>query len=259
MQNAPIVPGVPTPYFFQNRVYPSRFHGGIWTRPVFGFPKIARPQDVFTRGYDIDREVPQPTLSGLGAAPDMDWQTGDGVFKPGGYGGGVFDSNISGLGSLGNGLPRRASRRGWSVRGIHGLGDDSADYPWKVKSDKTSALQTATNVALLKAGLCPITVDGKLGGATCGARNHLTVHSQELLGQEMSFANPSTCDGHEGELKIPGKKSSGCGAGGSPITPAPSASPMVIEAGMSSSTKRVLGFALGGVLAIGAVVMLRKR
>lgn len=256
MRNAPIVPGVPTPYFFQNRVYPSRFHGGIWTRPVFGFPKIARPQDVFTPSYNIDREVPQPTVSGLGM---LQWETGDGVFKPGGYGGGVFDSNISGLGALGAAGKKVGRRGGWSLRGIRGLGDDNADYPYRVKSDKTTALQIATNASLVKAGLCPITVDGKLGGGTCGARNHLSVHSQEYFGQQMSFGNPSTCDGHENELKIPGKKSSGCGAGGSAPNQTPSASPMVVEAGMSSSTKRVLGFALGGVLAIGAVVMLRKK
>ena len=105
--------------------------------------------------------------------------------------------------------------------------------------------------------MCPLTVDGKLGGATCGARNFLTANSDKLFGQEMDFSNPSTCDGHDAELVRPQPKASGCGIGGkAPIT---SSSPPVIEAGMSSSTKRALGFAVGGILAIGAVVLLRKK
>lgn len=256
MKNAPIVAGTPNPYFYQNRVYPSRFHGGIWTRPVFGFPQNARPEDLFTPGYNIDRSTPQPTLSGLGntVAADAMWDTGDGVFKPGGYGGGVFDNDISGLGSL----SKKQTVRRLRTRGqLRGLGDDAADYPWRAVSEKTRALQTATNISLAKAGMCPIAVDGKLGGGTCGARNYLTVNSQQLFGQEMSFANPSTCDEHTGELVRPKTKASGCGASTS-VSPS-SLTPPVLEMGMSPSTKRVLGFAVGGILAIGAVVMLRRK
>lgn len=256
MRNAPIVQGVPTPYALHVHPYPTRFHGPIYTRPVFGAPVIARPQDVFTPGYNIDREVAQPTLSGLGATvgDGMLWDTGNGVFRPGGYGGGVFDGDIAGLGSL---AQRQKTKRRPGRWFIKGLGDDAADYPWRVKSDKTAALQTATNVSLKKAGMCPITVDGKLGGATCGARNYLTVNSQQIFGQEMSFANPSACDAHSGELVRPKSSASGCGAGGA--APALPGEPPIVEAGMSSSTKRALGFAVGGILAIGAVVMLRKK
>ncbi len=256
MRNAPIVNGVPSPYALHVHPYPTRFHGAIYTRPVFGFPQIARTQSVMTPGYNLDVNRPQPTLSGLGTTEGeegMLWDTGNGVFKPGGYGGGVFDGDISGLGSIG---PRTAPSR--RKRALRGLGNDSADYPWKSYSDKTKTLQQATNTALAKAGMCPIAVDGKLGGGTCGARNYLTVNSQQIFGQEMSFANPSACDAHGGELVRP-KSSAGGGCGGGAITPAPSTLPQpAIEAGMSSSTKRALGFALGGVLAIGAVVMLRK-
>lgn len=47
----------------------------------------------------------------------MQWQTGDGIFKPGGRGGGIFDGNLSGLGTLASphGRPRRR-------RMLHGLG-----------------------------------------------------------------------------------------------------------------------------------------
>lgn len=242
--------GVPTPYSMHVHPYPTRFHGPIYTRPVFGFPVIARPQQVFTPGYDIDRGAPQPPISGLGEV-NSSWNTGDGVFRPGGYGGGVFDGDISGLGALGRGKPRR---------GLRGLGDDSATYPWRTYSDATKQLQEATNVSLAKAGLCPIAADGKLGGGTCGARNHLSVNSEKYFGQLMAFNNPSECDKHAGELVRPQPQSSGCGSGGGggSMTTLPSSTLPPLESGMSSSTKRVLGFALGGALAIGAVVMLRK-
>jgi hypothetical protein len=242
MKNAPIVPGVPTPYFFQNRVYPSRFHGGIWTRPVFGFPKIARPQDVFTPGYDIDRQVPQPTLSGLGST-GMGWQTGEGVFKPGGYGGGVFDGNISGLGSIG----RRVA--------VRGIGDAAvSSYPWRVKSLDTISLQSIVNAELMAKSMCPIGVDGKLGGGTCGAIQFLTNNG-------VATTMPTECQGHTSEFKAPIKNTGkGCGGGSAPVTVSTSPiAPQAFQSGMSSSTKRVLGFALGGVLAIGAVVLLRKK
>lgn len=255
MKNVGYPAGVPTQFVWQNRVYPSRFHGGIWTRPVFGFPKIARPYDVFTPGYDINANIPQQppisttaTMQGLGRL----WNEGDGIFKPGGYGGGVFDGDISGLGSL-------TSRTKRDFRSVRGLG--AADsYPWKEYSDATKQLQVATNESLKKAGMCPIATDGKLGGGTCGARNFLTANSKALLGQEMLFSNPPACADHENELVRPKALSTGCGSGGGTITlPAAPAAPLVVESGMSSSTKRTLGFALGGVLALGAIMVIRRK
>lgn len=255
-------PGVPTPYSLHVHPYPTRFHGAIYTRPVFGFPMIARPEQVFTPGYDLSRGALQPPISGLGTAavdpnPTRLWSEGDGIFRPGGYGGGVFDGNISGLGSIGSRSTRALKRP------LRGLGADDADYPWKTVSEKTRQLQQATNESLVKAGLCPLTVDGKLGGATCGARNHLSVHSEKYFGQAMSFSNPSTCDAHGSELKVPTPKSQGCGGGGLTTLPVTTAATLpsssFSESGMSSSTKRMLGFALGGVLAVGAVVMLRRK
>ena len=49
-----------------------------------------------------------------------------------------------------------------------GLGADP-DYPWREYSADTKALQLATNDALRTNGYAPITADGKLGPATCGA------------------------------------------------------------------------------------------
>lgn len=246
MRNAPIVQGVPTQYKLHVHPYPTRFHGANYTRPVFGMPVIARPAQVFTPGYDIDREVPQSTLSGLGAVNSR-WNAGDGVFGPGGYGGGVFDGNISGLGSLGAGR-------------LGALSTPDGEYPWGTKSDKTTVLQSMLNAYLLRYGMCPIAVDGKLGGATCGALK--MVGDKE--GQDISDGPPE-CFKRQSAWIIP-KKNAGtgsCGAGvpgpSSTTAPAPITQNPLLESGMSSSTKRALGFALGGALAIGAVLVLRKK
>lgn len=253
MRNAPIVPGVPTPYTMHVHPYPTRFHGAIYTRPVFGAPVIARPQDVFTPGYNIDREVPQPTLSGLGATvgKGMLWDTGDGVFKPGGYGGGVFDGDISGLGSL----SRRRSVKGI---GVSGLGADSADMPWREKSNATVALQSTINAHLLGMGMCPIGVDGKMGGGTCGAARYVLDKKGDTGDGEM----PDVCAAHRSEWVAPKKNTGNCGAPAAApavVTASSVSVPTNLSAGMSSGTKRALGFALGGVLAIGAVMMLRRK
>lgn len=49
-----------------------------------------------------------------------------------------------------------------------GMGADPS-YPWREYSADTKALQQATNEALIAHGYAPITADGKLGPATCGA------------------------------------------------------------------------------------------
>lgn len=65
---------------------------------------------------------------------------------------------------------------------------DASKYPWNVKSAATADLQTRTNAAGearwkqgLTKGYCKITVDGKLGGGTCGAARAAGV------------ATPTTC------------------------------------------------------------------
>jgi hypothetical protein len=254
MRNAPIVAGVPSPYTMHVHPYPTRFHGPRYTRPVFGAPVIARPQDLFTPGYNMNREISQPTLSGLGATVGEGrlWNEGEGIFKPGGYGGGVFDGDISGLGSIGS----RRTSKGIAMRG---LGDDSADYPWKAYSEKTKALQQATNSLLAQAALCPVAVDGKLGAGTCGARKYLNANKDRFFTGVAEIAYPSTCE----SFTTPAQLTSGCGnntpKAPTSITPASTLPAPVFEAGMSSGTKRTLGFALGGVLAIGAVVLLRRK
>ncbi len=93
------------------------------------------------------------------------------------------------------------------------LGDDApptdaqlnAQYPWHVVSKDTLQLQLVTNQALQAAGYCPIPASGVLDGATCGARNHLTIHSREFFGNDMLFGNPPACKdpAHANELSVP--------------------------------------------------------
>lgn len=149
------------------------------------------------------------------------------------------------------------------------LGDDaatpavpSASYPWLAYSDATKALQIATNAALSAAGYCPIATDGKLGPATCGARNALTADDKTGA----IWSNPPTCSSFTSPKKSsdPG----GCGAGAvtssSTVSSAPkpptsaSSSPLVmpVQAGMSTNTKLLLG---AGLLVAGGLYFMKRR
>ena len=83
--------GVPTPFKTHVHPYPTRFHGGIWTRPVFGFPWVRTPHYVI-RPSELNGPPVDPTFRpyhGLG----QHWDTGTGVFRRPRYdGGGVFNS-----------------------------------------------------------------------------------------------------------------------------------------------------------------------
>lgn len=105
-----------------------------------------------------------------------------------------------------------------SLRGL-GLSDAevNAKFPWHKASQDTLKLQISTNETLKAAGYCPIPVTGMMDGSTCGARNHLTIHSRELFGTDMLFDSPTSCDdpAHASELSMPTK---GCYAP-SPLKP----------------------------------------
>lgn len=238
--------GVPTPFVAHVHPYPTRFHGGIWTRPQFAFPQMQQPASVFIPGRDIEMMPDKPyTGSGMSGLGDLQYNVGDGIFKPGGYGGGVFDGNLSGAPALG--------KRGKTSMGS--LGDaasDAVDYPWAQVSDKTKVLQTATNVELKAAGYCPIAVDGKLGPATCGARDRLNIDA----GTGTTIENPSTCQAYT----TPTSASTGCGSGSiNTVISSPGASQASMTSmPMSSSTKKILGFLAGGVAAVAIVYVVKK-
>ncbi len=254
--------GVPTPYAMHVSPYPTRFHGGIWSRPEFDFPVAPTPSTVFLPPRDIEM-IPDKPYSGLGSAGPAAaaeaggtarYNVGEGIFRPGGYGGGVFDGNLSGAPALGQ---RKA-------RSLRGLGDfshpspdpvnDPANFPYGQYSAQTMQMQNALNSKLIANGFCPLIADGKLGPATCGA-------AQTIGGLSPGSAVlwPSTCQ----DFTAPKLSSGGCGTGPSAPTPVKSpttaASPAVSLPMVSSTTKKVLGFVAGGLAAVGVVYYVKKR
>lgn len=135
--------GVPTPRTVHVHPYPTRYHGTINTRPMFSLPFQWQPHAVF-KPDDFNREQP---MQGLGT---LQYNTGRGIFLPGGYGGGIFDENISGTGST-------------------GLGYSVSNLPWHKYDANTLALQKDLNKALRDLGEPTISEDGKLGDKTCTA------------------------------------------------------------------------------------------
>jgi len=103
-------PGVPHPWTPHVHPYPTRYHGGIWKRPVFDFPRVPRPTQVFrpdqlwglgwTKPNGVFRKAGH--TDGLGAAQ---YNVGAGVFRyPKHDGGGIFNRAISGAtGQVGEG------------------------------------------------------------------------------------------------------------------------------------------------------------
>lgn len=134
--------GVPSPRTVHVHPYPTRFHGSINTRPMFSLPFKYQPQSVF-KPDDFSREPPPVTTTqGLGT---LQYNTRRGIFRPGGYGGGIFDGDISGLGYTADSLP------------------------WSTYSADTAEFQKDLNALLRAEGKPTLTEDGRLGKDTCNA------------------------------------------------------------------------------------------
>ena len=159
------------------------------------------------------------SYAGLG----MLYNTGRGIFKPGGYGGGIFDGNLSGLGA-------------------------DEQYPWHAYSDATLALQKNANDALRARGLCTLTEDGKLGAATCGA-------SRSLIGQA-----PPTCQSY---TEPKGPPCGVAATAPSVSIPASLAPPPVTAASMQFGTSidwtKYAAFAAGALLVVGGLYYFTHR
>lgn len=54
--NGPVPPGVPNPFTVMLHSYPTRYHGPIYTRPMYDLPWAERPND-----FGV-----QPQMNGLG-------------------------------------------------------------------------------------------------------------------------------------------------------------------------------------------------
>lgn len=146
-----------------------------------------------------------------------------------------------GAGSLGS--------AGLGSLGATSLGDDATDFPWREESSHTRELQQVINEALDDAGYCPITVDGKLGPATCGAMHFVA----EYL--EMEESPPSTCESFTAPQKKP------CGGGGAalPTTPDFTTRAALQPRSGSGGTNYLLIGGIVAAVAIGGAIVLKKK
>ncbi len=242
--------GVPTPYAMHVHPYPTRFHGAIYSRPVFGMEQIQQPASVFIPGRDIDMRPDKPytgnAFNGLG---DLQYDVGEGIFRPGGYGGGVFDGNLSGAPALGK-------KKALGAATEEQKASDQLNFPYGKYSAQTKQLQDKLNRLLIKNKLCPIVADGKLGPATCGA----AIYPAVMVDPEfVSLAPymPTTCK----DLKLPGLSKDGCGTG--PATPVQTITPAQASAsslpGMSTSAKKMVGFVAGALGAVAVVYYVKRK
>lgn len=122
--------GVPNPYTVHVHPYPTRYHGGIYTRPVFGLPYVQSPQSVFKPDDFYDYYG----VSGLGSVggSSLGWGVG---------------GNTLGLGATGTPIY----------------------YYAKTANPKVTTLQEAANKVLVANGYLPIKVTGIMEATTCGA------------------------------------------------------------------------------------------
>jgi hypothetical protein len=277
---------VPNPYVATTHPYPTRYHGGLWTRPVFGFPRMASVQSNFKAG---DFNDGNPALRGLG----MLFNAENGVFGTEKNGGGVFGPSLYGLQGqsddiqaiadaiLSTGTHNAAAYdlqtqfRAWfdnlsaydktfsddamaqatSFRdrfNAANAGKSSAPAPTAFTAAQVQNLQTMLNGALTAAGYNPIAADGKVGPGTCGAiKWYRTAKGIPTAGA--SFDGICSTKGST----APTKRSSGGGTYTPPATTPDAAPPAAQASAMpSAGTLAMIG---GGVLAVALAVVGKKK
>lgn len=98
-------------------------------------------------------------------------QTYNGIFGPGGHGGGIFQTTVAGLGSYDTkqGIFGPGGHGGGIFQTtVSGLGNTDVG-PRGVYDEKTLSLQISANAVLPRIGKNKIKEDGILGDETCGA------------------------------------------------------------------------------------------
>ena len=172
-----------------------------------------------------------------------------GIFGPGGHGGGIFQTTVSGLGSPdGLGGPLFNVKGGIFGPGGHGggifqttvMGLGATDVgPRGVKSEKTLSIQVSLNEVLPRIGRSKVTVDGVLGNETCSA-----IAAVVQSGKFKGWTVPSAC------------------ATGGGAAPMPSPAPATMETyefQPPMSTGKKLAIAGAGVLvAVGGYMVWKK-
>jgi hypothetical protein len=229
----------------------------------------------------------QTTVAGLGT-----FNTKQGVFGPGGHGGGIFQTTVSGLGKINycwddfgfkgchteagaiahrfcqNEMKITPGSSDWNGcyqpvfleqvencsrkycnQYTPGAGTSMKDLPRSIFNALTKDVQTKANTVLPGLGYNRISVDGKLGGGTCGAIK-VVIDSGKIKGWVM----PTACSGI---TRMPTK--AGGGGGGSSYTPttSPALEEMTYKPPMSTGKKVALAGA-GVLLIVGGYVAWSK-
>jgi hypothetical protein len=234
--------GVPSQYIVHKHPWPTRFHGPLYQRPSFSYPFMSSPQNVFKPGDFYPGELTEPQMvAGLGATDEgrymagqeaILFDTGRGIFKPGGYGGGIFDGNLSGI---------------TAVSGLGVLGQATGEYPWGAYSEATKALQEKTNAELSAKGYCPLVVDGKLGPRTCGAA------------RAMFTQYPNTCQKFTAPTMPPCVAPSATMAPAAALAPTPGVTVAPVQFGVAPDWKKYAAFAAGAAIVAGGAYFLLRR
>ena len=243
----PYPPGVASPLQAHVHPYPTRFHGAIYTRPVFRFPYVRNPHAVFKPGDFHDYYTGNPAMNGLGA---LQFNSRKGVFGPGGHGGGIFQTAQT-MG-IGQDLPTDPNIAFKDSEEAQTIAQAASSLPWGVKNATTLTFQQGLNAIISAKGLgAQITADGILGKQTCDAA-------------AKAAAVPS--------IDFPGMIPAACAAGGTvtpkatPLGPTNSTStipatasqPTVLTAsvfpssgGTVNSSQRTFLWILGGLAVVG--------
>lgn len=133
--DGPYQRGVANPYVAHVHPFPSRYHGAIYSRPVFGLPYVRRPHAVFKP----DDFYEYYGVKGLGSV--------GGTFGGSSIGNGTIGGNTLGLGATGTPIYYLASR----------------------SNPKVVALQDGLNKVMVAQGYREIPESGKMDSLTCAA------------------------------------------------------------------------------------------
>lgn len=185
----------------------------------------------------------QTTVSGLGA---LRYGTKQGIFGPGGHGGGIFQTT---LGATAQEAGASAASPNWlsatlaaTAAAAAGSSSPTSVGPMGVYSEATKNTQLRANAILPQIGKPTLNVDGKLGEKTCQAIRDIVASGTP------GWSVPAACS-----VSAPR-------SGGSSITTTSAALPegYAYDPGMSTGTKMLIA---GGVVlaAVGGYVALKKR
>ena len=289
--------GIPNPYVSTTHPFPSPAtggKGGIWTRPVFGFPFQRAVQNGFKPS---DFNDGNPALRGLG---ELLFNAENGVFGTAKGGGGVFGPSLYGLGDdaapctmpevCGQVLnsPAAQAQMDMSLLDVNGnftLYCADPAYQSHISDACTAAIAAATpappvdagqagssldktavmavqqtlNGALTKAGYRALTVDGVPGPAMCGA---ITWYRAQTGNATAGQQYDSICST---KASTPPSKASAASSYSAPVYKAPAASAASKPAAATSTKSSMmpsagtLAMIGGGVLAIGLAVVGKKK